>query len=326
MLSMSALLRSRHSIHAVLALLFVVVSSLCGAQEVASGAEAAVASTSSKFLVPLSLFVFTLLLGIVATMGGVGGSVLFVPLVAGFAPFHLDFVRGAGLCVALASALSAGPNLMRSGMVNLRISMPLALVSSISAIVGARIGLALPVGITQTALGVTILGIAIVMLHAKGSEMPLVKGPDALSAALRMNGVFYDQALGQDVSWQVHRTPLSLGLFFLIGIMAGMFGLGAGWANVPVLNLVMGAPLKVAVATSMFILSVTDTTAAWVYLHHGAILAMIAIPSIAGIMIGSRIGVRLLKKTDAAIIRKIVITMLILAGLRALLKGLGLWN
>ena len=31
--------------------------------------------------------------------------------------------------------------------------------------------------------------------------------------------------------------------------MAGMFGLGAGWANVPVLNLLMGVPLKVSVGT-----------------------------------------------------------------------------
>ena len=41
----------------------------------------------------------------------------------------------------------------------------------------------------------------------------------------------------------MHRTPLGLALFAGIGFMAGMFGLGAGWANVPVLNLVMGAPL-----------------------------------------------------------------------------------
>ena len=44
--------------------------------------------------------------------------------------------------------------------------------------------------------------------------------------------------------------------------MAGMFGLGAGWANVPVLNLLMGAPLKISVATSKFLLAITDTSAA----------------------------------------------------------------
>jgi uncharacterized protein len=108
--------------------------------------------------------------------------------------------------------------------------------------------------------------------------------------------------------------------------MAGMFGLGAGWANVPVLNLLMGAPLKVSVASSKFLLSIVDTSAAWVYLNQGAVIAMIAVPSIVGIMLGSIVGVKVLKKTNAAVVRKVVITMLLLAGTRALLKGLGIWN
>ena len=54
---------------------------------------------------PVALLFFCFILGIIAVMAGVGGGVLFVPLVSGFFPFHLDFVRGAGLLVALAGAL-----------------------------------------------------------------------------------------------------------------------------------------------------------------------------------------------------------------------------
>ncbi len=60
------------------------------------------------WLWPLILFVFCFALGIVAVLAGVGGGVLYVPLVSGFFPFHIDFVRGAGLMVALAGALAAG--------------------------------------------------------------------------------------------------------------------------------------------------------------------------------------------------------------------------
>jgi hypothetical protein len=56
---------------------------------------------------------FCLVLGILAVMAGVGGGVLYVPLVSGFFPFHIDFVRGVGLMVALAGALAAGPGLLR---------------------------------------------------------------------------------------------------------------------------------------------------------------------------------------------------------------------
>jgi uncharacterized membrane protein YfcA len=109
-----------------------------------------------------------------------------------------------------------------------------------------------------------------------------------------------------------------------IGVLAGMFGLGAGWANVPALNLLMGAPLKLAVGTSGFVLSVVDTSAAWIYLNRGAVLPMIVVPSLIGVMLGAKLGARLLRVAQASVVRKIVLTVLFVAGGRALLKGLGI--
>lgn len=47
------------------------------------------------------LFIFTLLIGTIAPISGVGGGVLFVPLTTAFFPFNIDFVRGAGLTILL---------------------------------------------------------------------------------------------------------------------------------------------------------------------------------------------------------------------------------
>ena len=275
---------------------------------------------------PLALFVVCFVLGMIAVPAGVGGGVLFVPIVSGFFPFHLDFVRGAGLMVALASALAAGPGLLRMGLADIRLALPLTLLASICAIVGALAGLALPAAAVETALGITILCIAVMMWRAKKSEYPDVAQPDPLAAALRMNGLFHDHALNRDVAWRVHRTPLALVLFGGIGMLAGLFGLGAGWANVPVLNLVMGAPLKLSAGTSGFILSIVDSSAAWVYINKGALLAVIAVPSVIGMMLGAFIGARLLRVLNASVIRKLVVVILVLAGARALSKGLGWWT
>lgn len=307
--------------------LIILAAALTAAAPIAWGAEGAAGAASVAWWVwPLALFGVTFLLGIVAVLGGVGGGVLFVPIVGGFFPFHLDFVRAAGLLLALSGALSAAPGLLRAGTASLRLAMPLALVGSITSILGAMAGLALPTSVVQTALGATILGIAALMIASRRSERPEVPRPDPLGAALRMNGIFHDGATGETHDWQVHRTPIGLVMFALIGFMAGMFGLGAGWANVPVLNLLMGAPLKVSVATSGFLLSVVDTSAAWVYINRGALLPMIAVPSIIGVMMGARIGVRLLHVTKASTVRRVVIVLLLVAGGRAFAKGLGLWT
>ena len=284
------------------------------------------AAAAPWWIWPLVLFAVTFGLGIVAVLAGVGGGVLFVPIVGGFFPFHLDFVRGAGLLLALSGALAAGPGLLRGGLASLRLAMPLALVGSITSIGGALLGLALPVATVQTALGVTILAIAALMWGARKSEHPEVASPDALGTALRMHGVFHDPASGKDIEWKVHRTPAAFVAFAGIGILAGMFGLGAGWANVPVFNLMMGVPLKLSVGTSGFLLSVVDTSAAWIYINRGAVLPMLVAPSIIGVMLGARIGVRLLRVAPAAMVRRLVIILLVVAGARALLKGLGVWN
>jgi len=307
------------------------ISMILGLAAVVLGDEPAMAQAAAQeasalpwWVWVLLLFVVTFVLGIVSVVGGVGGGVLFVPIVSGLFPFHLDFVRGTGLLIALAGALAAGPTLLRGGMANLQLAMPPALIASAAAIVGAKLGLALPTDVVQWALGAIILGVVGLMAVARKSAHPDIPKADALSTALRMHGVYNDPFGGRDIEWKVHRTPQGLGLFVIIGLLAGMFGIGAGWANVPVLNLVMGAPLKVSVGTSSFILSIVDSAAAWVYLNQGAMLAIIAVPSMLGMMLGSTIGVGLLSRANAAIIRKLVIGLLLLAGIRALLRGFGI--
>jgi uncharacterized membrane protein YfcA len=286
---------------------------------VAAGTE----SSTAWWVWPLLLLVVTFVMGIAAVLGGVGGGVLFVPIISGFFPFHLDFVRGAGLLVALAGALAAGPGLLKMNLASLRLAMPVALIASSFAIIGAMIGLALPTQIVQIALGVTILGICVLMLVAKKSTVPDVPKADKISSVLRIYGVYQEASTGEIIDWKIHRTWQGLVLFIAIGVMAGMFGLGAGWANVPVLNLLMGAPLKISVATSKFLLSITDTSAAWIYLNKGCVIPMMVVPSLIGIMGGSFVGVRLLKVAKPGLVRWIVIGMLGFAGLKALTKGLG---
>ena len=291
----------------------------------ALGAQTADGAGTDWWVLPIGLFLLTSVLGVLAVIAGIGGSVLFVPIVSGFLPFlHIDFVRGAGLMVALTGALSAGPKLIRENLADLRLAIPNSLVASFAAIFGAMLGLALPAAVVQVALGVVILTMSAVMAVA-GDRGRLGEGPpDWIATRLGIEGRYRDATSGEVVTWRPRRMATGLVLFSGIGLMAGLFGLGAGWANVPVLNLVMGVPLRVAVATSYFLLAITDTAAAWVYFNRGAVLPLIVIPSVLGIMLGAQIGARILVRINPTIIRRVVIGVLFLAGARALLRGLGI--
>jgi uncharacterized membrane protein YfcA len=317
-------IRARSAVYAVMAWLFLVSFPLVtfAAEQTAVGG-----ATKPWWFWPVVLFFFCLILGVLAVMAGVGGGVLYVPLVSGFFPFHIDFVRGIGLMVALAGALAAGPGLLRRNLANLRLALPVALIASTCSVIGAMLGLylsSLNPDIIQVCLGVTIVAIALLLIFSKNTEKPVITKQDALGLALGLGGAYWDDGARETVSWKTHRTLLGLCLFILVGLLAGMFGLGAGWANVPVLNLLMGVPLKVSVATSKFLLSITDTSAAWIYMNRGCVIPLIGIPSIVGLMLGSLLGVKILAVAKPKMIRYIVIGVLFFAGLKAIDKGLGL--
>lgn len=292
----------------------------------ACAAETTNAAAVAWWVWPIGLFAACFVLGVFAVPAGIGGGTLFVPIVAGFFPFHLDFVRGAGLLVALASALAAGPTLLRSGLASLRLALPLALIAAMASTIGAWVGLALPPRLVQGLLGAVVVGIVALMLVARNLEFPLVAQPDRLAGALGLRGVFTDWASGRPLPWRTHRTVAGMFAFAAIGLLGGMFGIGAGWANVPALNLLMGAPMKVAAGTSTIVLSLASSSAAFVYLNQGAVLAIVAVPSVVGMMLGARLGARLLGVLNATAVRRLVIALLLLAGVRALLQASGIWR
>ncbi|WP_156955592.1 sulfite exporter TauE/SafE family protein [Thermodesulfobacterium hydrogeniphilum] len=293
-----------------------------------SGAASQVSSGLPWWSWPIILFGFTFIIGLIAPMSGVGGGVLFVPLSTAFFPFSVDFIRGTGLIMALTSALSSSPELIRKGLANVKIMAPVVCVSMVTSILGGIVGLwitnAFPSGkyYITIALGIVLFIIFIVMLTSKRVEFPEVKEQDNLSKALGLTGSWFEPTLNKIVEYRITRLPVGIFFFALVGFIAGMFGLGAGWANVPVLNLLMGAPIKVATSTSMAIIAVNDAAAAWIYISKGAVLPLIVVPSVIGISIGARIGAKLAVKAKPVFVKYLVMAIMLLAASLNIIKGL----
>lgn len=273
---------------------------------------------------PLALAAVGFALGVVAVPAGIGGGTLFVPIVASLFPIHVDYIRAMGLLVALSSALSAAPVLLRNGLASLRLALPLAVAASAAALVGAWLGLALPARAVQIMLGLMVLGIVALMIVVKPVETEAVLKPEHWALLLGLHGSYRDAATWRAVRWSTQRTWQGIAMFGGIGLLGGLFGIGAGWANVPVLNLLMAVPLKLAAGTSALVLSLSSASAIWVYVGHGAVVPLLAVPAVAGTMLGARIGARLLDRIDGRWLRRLVIGLLCVAALRSL--GQGLWG
>ncbi len=272
----------------------------------------------------LGLFCFATLLGVVGALAGIGGGVLFVPIVSGFFPFfHLDYVRGAGLVVALSGALAGGPQILGQHLVHFRMALPCALLASLGAIAGALVGLSLSPEYVLRYLGLLIVGAALVMLIMRPKVVAVNTNTSLLARWLRLSQWHFLAEEKTHFLYTPQRVALGLGVFLGIGFMAGMFGIGAGWANTPALNLLLQMPLRMAVATSYFILAVVNSAAALIYLGRGVISPWLVLPAATGMMLGARIGVCLLAKAPLSTIRLVTVGVLLMAGLRALSNGFG---
>ncbi len=274
------------------------------------------------------IFLFTLVIGVIGPLSGVGGGVIFVGLGMAILPFHVDFIRGAGLVAALTTSLNSAPHFTKKGLSSMKVVAPLVVVSTIFSVVGGIVGLwvsnTFPQGSSyvKISLGVVLLLMLVALGTSKNVEYPKVKKNDKLSEILGIRGSWYEPTLNQVVEYRVTNLPIAMVIFAGVGFIAGMFGLGAGWANVPILNLVMGVPLKASVATSMLILAINDSASLWVYLANGAVLPLIVVPTVLGIGIGSRIGSRLAVRTKPKVIKYLVIGLIGISAIVNILQGL----
>jgi hypothetical protein len=287
---------------------------------------------SSSFILGIIIasFLLSTAIAVVAVIAGVGGGVIYTPVMLGFTSIDTLIIRATGLVVAMFSGLiSTGP-LMRTGLADIKI----VLFCSIPIIVGAMVGafsavyLADIMGATGDAIVRLLLGLVLVFIAVMfivggaKTEYPEVKRIDRLSEKIGLKGTYWEETLKKVVNYHVTRSPLGFLLFSLVGFTGGFFGLGGGWAVVPVLNMVMMVPLKVSAACSGVLLAIGNAAAIWPYILYGALIALFVTPWMLGQVVGGILGAHILVKIKAAFVRKILIVLIILTSIKLVVRGI----
>lgn len=274
--------------------------------------------------------VISIFIGIVAVLGGVGGAVVFTPLMMGFTPINSFVIRATGLLVAMAGSLIAARPFLNRGLANIRLLLVAGVPYAVFAVIGALLAGYLEEtagdtgdAIIRLALGVLMLGISgLIFFAGKRVEYPEVTKVDGITERLALATSYYEESLRKVVSYKIARAPVGIVLFCFVGFISGLFGLGAGWAMVPTLNLVMLAPLKVAAASSKVLIGIGDTAAVWPYMMDGAIFALFAVPCVLGMVIGTVIGAKIMLRVKVGFVRWLVILLMCGAGVKSVLDGI----
>ena len=279
------------------------------------------------FLVFLAIGI---LIGVIAVMGGVGGGVVFTPLMLGFTPIDSFIVRATGLLVAMSGSLVAARPFLTRGLANIRLVFFASVPYSIFAVIGALLAgyvkeTAGEMGeaVLRLALGGIVTAVAALLLFfGKRAEYPEVEKVDRFTERLNLGMSYFEASLGKIVNYKLKGAPVGVLVFCFVGLISGLFGLGAGWAMVPTFNLAMLAPIKVAAASSKVLIGVGDTAAVWPYLTGGGIFPLFAAPCMIGVAIGTYIGAKIMLKVKASFVRYLVIAVLLGSGVKLILDGI----
>ena len=102
----------------------------------------------------------------------------------------------------------------------------------------------------------------------------------------------------------------------LAGAISGLLGVGGGVIQVPVLNTFCGIPIRVAAATSAFMIGPTAAISAVIYLNRGEMDPLITAAVALGSLPGSVFGAWLSRKIAVRSIKGILATSLILVAMR----------
>lgn len=287
---------------------------------------------SSSFILGIIIvsFLLSTAIAVVAVIAGVGGGVIFTPVMLGFTSIDTLIIRATGLVVAMFSGLiSTGP-LMRTGLADIKI----VLYCSIPIVVGAMAGafsavyLADVMGATGDAMVRLLLGgilVFIAVMFIVGgakTEYPEVKRVDRFTEKIGLRGTYWEETLKKAVDYRATRGPLGFILFGLVGFTGGFFGLGGGWAVVPVLNMVMMVPLKVSAACSGVLLAIGNAAAIWPYILYGSLIALFVAPWMLGQVVGGIIGAYILVRIKAAFVRNVLIVLIIATSIKLIVRGL----
>lgn len=262
------------------------------------------------------------LVGIVASMTGVGGGIIIVPLLTilfGFLPQH---AVGTSLGSIIFTALASSFSYAKQRRIYYRTGLWLAVMS----VPGAYVGAYLTTVVSPRHLGlifsVFLLFIALRMMFqmrrrrradgAAGSEANFaldrrVPVPEKTDAELA-------RSLGLMVP--------GVGLSFIAGVASGFLGIGGGVLGVPIMNLVMRLPIHFATATSMFTMIFTSASGvakhAFVHHVHWSQALLLAL----GTIFGAQAGASFSRRLSGAALSLIFGALLLLMSLQMILKFL----
>ncbi len=233
---------------------------------------------------------------------GLGGGLLFVPIMLGFGVGSSKIVAPISLTLTIMTAASSTINHRRKGYVDFRIGRTLVVGTLIGALLGTYLHIAF---VSELAFKLFFIGVLVVFGFLMLRDW--VRNPQSVDA-------------DDDTKLNPKRLTETTAAMVGSGFLSGLAGVGGGLLNVPLIRILLGRKTRTSIGTSSLLIMPTAAFGFLLYLvglsfsatgfsiPAAFILIPILMPVVfVGAFLGSRIGLAKLKTRSVALIFILVI-------------------
>jgi len=259
------------------------------------------------------LFLMTLGAGILASLVGIGGGVIFVPVFNLFMGLPIEDAIGTSMFTIIFTALSGSIYYAKEKRIDYKTGLLMEITTIPGAIIGAATTELLPEVILKIIFFSFLFFSGFKLIRRKDTKKYsnfTFKRPRLKFLNIGWERKFIDTQ-GKEWSYFVN-VPVMLMSGFLAGFISGLLGIGGGTLKVPLLAIVLGVPVHIATATSTFMILLTSTSGGITHLYLGHVHLEIVLVAALGAILGAQMGPRLNIKVSPRYLRKMVGTVLIL--------------
>ena len=267
-----------------------------------------------KYMIFLGLIITGLIVGVFSSFFGVGGGILIVPTLYTFFDFlPPQVVIATSLSLIFFNSCINTYNFVKSGIrPNFKFLIPIALSMVFGVILGGKVALLLPPKTVKLIFSVFVFGIAIRTLVVKLKD---------------------ESSKDWEPKTDIKSKVISIVVGSLGGLVAGMTGLGGGAVIVPLFITVLHIPFRFISAYSNVCMAVATFAGMMTYVFEPTptfifnyeILEMgqvgfVNFSIVAALFIGSslssKLGVKLVKKVDPSLSKKLFAVLLLIISIK----------
>lgn len=239
----------------------------------------------------LIAFLVSIAAGGFGALVGIGGGLILVPVLTVMLGVPIKTAIAASLIGVIATSMSASAHYLGSGIADRRLGLLLLLATAAGGITGGLLGGLFDGRVLALLFGTLLVFVAIQMIRQRAASPVSMPQNDPVDGGFASS--YIEPSDGCEVRYRARRMEAGAAASFAAGNVSGLLGVGGGVINVPTMNLAMGVPIRVATATSTFMLGPTAAASALLYFSAGVLDPVLAGPVALGVFIGARVGARM---------------------------------